>query len=171
MDVLERRLTTQGDKAVVAASFYGVENRFGHEIRLELKNGIFVLRTDDRITGNWPPCPPIQDIHFESRDDGDVLFGVGMAGKTHYSLSIVAGEHQMKFEFAANVKDLPEHLGTTYLITENTIPESEIALEEVIGLLPETESTNSDEKRSFGPSPTQTFRPPTTIQWGFTLNP
>lgn len=122
MDGLERKLTVERDQDRISVQFYRFENRFGHQIDIDLAAGSLKLRTDDALVDEWPPSPPLQDIHFEDRGEHQLLFGVGMAGQTHYSLSIDCDlRHELKFEFAARLKALPDFLGTRYRLMKDDL--------------------------------------------------
>lgn len=65
----------------------------------------------------WPPSPPLQELHFESRSDGRRLaLAVGMAGKGHWSLSIELDPDQdeCRFEAACRTPVKPYWLGSSY---------------------------------------------------------
>ncbi len=39
----------------------------------------------------WPPSPPVQELHLETQPNhGRVALGVGMAGRSHWSISMAA---------------------------------------------------------------------------------
>ncbi|MBL9123800.1 MAG: hypothetical protein JNG90_09220 [Planctomycetaceae bacterium] len=66
---------------------------------------------------DWPPSPPLQELHLEARPDGKQLaLLVGMAGTSHWSLSVefdpAAGT--AVFDVACRVKRAPGGLGSRY---------------------------------------------------------
>lgn len=85
----------------------------------------------------WPPSPPLQQLSMESRASGEVGLLVGMAGRSHWSLSVesLAGG---EFRFDAAVRlaedvdsDESRWLGSTYQCLEPHV----IELEPIEGLL------------------------------------
>ena len=87
-----------------------------------------IMRTkegDD--TAFWPPSPPLQQLSMESREDGNVALLVGMAGRSHWSLSVEA-EEKGGFHFDAACRlaadtDESRWLGSTYEFLEPHILE------------------------------------------------
>jgi len=72
--------------------------------------------TDD---DDWPPSPPLQNLTIEDRRDGHrVALLVGMAGTSHWSVSIepAAAADEMGFivDVACRVKTQPRNLGSVY---------------------------------------------------------
>ncbi|HZZ72918.1 MAG TPA: hypothetical protein VFE24_11755 [Pirellulales bacterium] len=66
---------------------------------------------------DWPPSPPWQDVHIETRSDGvEIALAVGQAGSSHWSLSVepVPGGQGLLFDVACRVKSLPRWLGNSY---------------------------------------------------------
>lgn len=74
---------------------------------------------------DWPPSPALQDLSIEHRgDDQSVALLVGMAGTSHWSLSIDANrtEPTLVFDVACRVTDQPRQMGSWYrtMIPANT---------------------------------------------------
>jgi hypothetical protein len=72
---------------------------------------------DDR----WPPSPPLQSLHCEDRADGKrVALLVGMAGRSHWSLSLeldpVVGT--VTWDVACRVHDEPGPLTSSYRVAQ-----------------------------------------------------
>ena len=67
----------------------------------------------------WPPSPPLQQVSFEERSVGNVLLGLGMAGRTHWSMSIEADVMavELRFDVAARLRDHPQRLGSRYRLS------------------------------------------------------
>lgn len=66
---------------------------------------------------DWPHSPPFQELSVEHRDGGNgVALLVGMAGTSHWSLSVETNaEHrQLAFDVACRVKEPPSKLGSAY---------------------------------------------------------
>ncbi len=64
----------------------------------------------------WPASPPLQQWHIECRPQSQVLLGVGMAGHSHWSLSIEASaEHnELTFDVACRIRGQAGSLVSTY---------------------------------------------------------
>ncbi len=65
----------------------------------------------------WPISPPLQQVHLQSFDDGrEVVFGLGMSGRGHWSASftMVPEIKGWIVEFACRSPLLPERLGCVY---------------------------------------------------------
>ena len=61
-------------------------DRYQHRWLFEDEVLITSLESDGTIV--WPESPPLQQIHHQSFGDGrEVLFGVGMSGRGHWSAS------------------------------------------------------------------------------------
>lgn len=66
---------------------------------------------------NWPVSPPLQQAHFEPRAGlGDVALLVGMAGRSHWSLSVEPEPQaaSLLFDAACRVIGAPQQLGSRY---------------------------------------------------------
>lgn len=66
---------------------------------------------------DWPPSPPLQELHFETRPDGQRLaLLVGMAGHSHWSASIAldAAGTALEFDLACRLRETPNRLGNQY---------------------------------------------------------
>ena len=65
----------------------------------------------------WPTSPPLQQIHQQSFADGrEVVFGVGMAGRGHWSASftLIPDLKCWIVELACRSSQEPEQLASTY---------------------------------------------------------
>ena len=65
----------------------------------------------------WPVSPPLQQVHLQSFDDGrEVVFGLGMSGRGHWSASFTMVPELKGWivEFACRSPLLPERLGCVY---------------------------------------------------------
>ncbi|HUY32922.1 MAG TPA: hypothetical protein VMV69_09085 [Pirellulales bacterium] len=65
----------------------------------------------------WPASPALKELHFEDRADGRRLaLLVGMAGKSHWSLSVEldAAASRLTFDVACRLRGAPERLGSRY---------------------------------------------------------
>jgi hypothetical protein len=125
----------------------------------------------------WPDSPPLQQVHLQSFDDGrEVIFGVGMSGRGHWSASFTMVPELKGWivEFACRSPLIPDRLGCVYQHSPDWTPvggtwqcalgESILTLE---AISPSTFQTQGD-KLILSPIalPTTT---PTTTQWAYRL--
>jgi hypothetical protein len=132
--------------------------------------------TDDP---QWPSSPPLVELAEMTLPQGPALLGVGLAGKSHYSVSITAEpEGTLLFEFACRLATPAGWLGSTYVMGENgaSLP---ILIEPVgsaavlrgttepdwphgsrmLQIVPGSTDDNREESRQKG----------STVQWGYRL--
>ena len=65
----------------------------------------------------WPPSPALQQLSFQPGASGSqCALLVGMAGKSHWSLSVEANESSLVFDVACRVQQSPEWLGSSYRV-------------------------------------------------------
>lgn len=110
-------LEIAGDRLRVRFARRG--DRFGHGIDA-WRDGAFhgVLESVEGAADDlWPPSPPWQELHIESRPGGEqVALLVGRAGRSHWSLSVhielLSGA--IHFDAACRTSDSPRWLGSTY---------------------------------------------------------
>lgn len=111
-------------------------DRFGHVIeRIEGDSATVELvsvESDSRAA--WPESPPLQQISVEQIGSAPAALGVGGAGQSHWSLSVLAVEHQgrpaLQFDVAVRSSGETGYLGSTYERTGTTLeiePLTEIA--------------------------------------------
>lgn len=66
---------------------------------------------------SWPPSPALQSLHVEERENQvQVALLVGMAGGSHWSMSVEAdaSRGQLTFDVACRTRNVPEFLGSSY---------------------------------------------------------
>ncbi len=126
----------------------------------------------------WPVSPPLQQIHRQSFADGrEVVFGVGMAGRGHWSASftLVPDLHCWIVELACRASVVPESLMSTYRTTGEWFAASENEFRCESGIQPlciEVIAASSaavldrDQIRIF---PNQAAESAATQQWAFRL--
>lgn len=70
------------------------------------------------LDDDWPPTGPIQECHQQAVAAGSALFGVGMAGSSHWSVAVetVANDtvNALQFDYACRVRAKPQTLGNVY---------------------------------------------------------
>ncbi len=100
------------------------QDRFASHLRIvsELEQISPILRSwegDD--LQSWPPSPAIQQLSRQEHGGGDFLAGVGMAGSSHWSLSVRALDTcnpTLEFDVACRVKEAPALLESVYEILD-----------------------------------------------------
>ena len=126
-------------QVVLALQMTHRHDRFAAELqfRSDHTSSVPILRSiegDDRRI--WPPSPTIQQLMRQENEAGEFLAGVGMAGNSHWSLSMVVidGEFPaLEFDVACRVKVDPEWLGSTYQILSGQPILSEVGARVVLG--------------------------------------
>jgi hypothetical protein len=71
---------------------------------------------------HWPSSPPLQQVYRQAFDDGrDVMFGVGMSGRGHWSasFSLVPDLKSWIIELACCSPTTPQSLASTYRLLGN----------------------------------------------------
>lgn len=96
-------------------AFQWADDRYSHKWSF----GSEVLLDSDESDGAamWPASPPLQQIHQQSFADGrQVIFGLGMAGRGHWSASYTLVEDLKCWivELACKSPVPPESLHSTY---------------------------------------------------------
>jgi hypothetical protein len=68
----------------------------------------------------WPPSPPLQSLSIEQRPTGAVALLVGMAGSSHWSMSVEARVEsgQLEFDVACRAATGADWLGSVYRRSE-----------------------------------------------------
>ena len=117
----EKTLTSGGLELVFSWQL----DRWQHMLRTRLPDGTrgdVCLETAPRLaTDNpqWPSSPPLVEIAEMQLPQGPALLGVGLAGKSHYSLSVTSEPGgTLLFEFACRLATPAGWLGTTYVVRE-----------------------------------------------------
>ncbi len=150
--------------------------RLGDEVLLESIEG--PLKTP------WPDAPPLQQVHLQSFDDGrQVIFGVGMAGRGHWSASctLVPSLQSWIVELACRSPVTPDRLASSYRGHSNWLWNNTEGSSSPTGMLqihdkqvriepigPSSLFINTDGVLEVRPNHIQTAAP-ATIQWAFRL--
>ena len=107
------------DGRSLAIEFERREDRYTHGLYLSDEQGerplAVSLEGSDREA--WPPSPALQQLSIQRLADGrEAALLVGMAGKSHFSLSITGDADGLSFTFdvACHYKLTPEFLGSSY---------------------------------------------------------
>jgi hypothetical protein len=100
-------------------------DRYNHRILTSAPHGEYSLTSrEGRPDEKWPPSPPLQSLHLEDRPGGiRIAMLVGMAGRSHWSMSVEADRthSRLLFDVACRVFEEPVWLGSRYdcLLPEN----------------------------------------------------
>jgi hypothetical protein len=103
-------------------------DRYAHQIICTAADGSQVIWASQEGTSaeTWPSSSPLQSLHVETRPDGSpTIMLVGMAGRSHWSMSVEAPteQNQLLFDVACRVSEPPHWLGSTYkCLSETTAP-------------------------------------------------
>jgi hypothetical protein len=112
-------LTLEGGGWRVAFERRG--DRLAHRIAAE-RDGTWIdllESVEGTADEDWPPSPPLQELHTESRADArQVALLVGMAGSSHWSLSVelLFERRELVFDTACRVRAAPAWLGSVYRV-------------------------------------------------------
>lgn len=99
----------------VQLRFFQNGDRFGHRFEIGSNARSILSSVEGSDSDVWPVGAALQELHYESRDDSEIIFGVGMSGDSHYSLSAASNRRDtIRMEFACRYKSDPVFLGSTY---------------------------------------------------------
>ena len=109
----------------LAVEFHRHNDRWAHEIRIRAEEGqsqsLVATSIEGTVSDHWPPSPPLQEISQEHVNGRPALMGVGMAGRSHWSLSVSQadlnnGQQALLFDWAclANDPNSVQQLGSQY---------------------------------------------------------
>lgn len=169
-------LTLNGGKLGELAFEWAVD-RYRHLWRL---GDAELLASSEGHSGSaWPESPPLQQIHLQSFGDGrEVVFGVGMSGRGHWSASftLVPDLRCWIVELACRSSAKPMNLASTYRLGNGWTSASggswELPIGEVVARMepiqPTTTSSREADLLSLQPANIVDTTPSTT-QWAFRL--
>ncbi|HUG66682.1 MAG TPA: hypothetical protein VMM76_02955 [Pirellulaceae bacterium] len=97
------------------------QDRHCHTVSLLVENRPIPVfeSVEGSSTDVWPPSPPLQQLSVEElRPKTQVALLVGMAGKSHWSMSVepVSDRAAFVFDVACRADDSVEQLGSGYLL-------------------------------------------------------
>ena len=106
-------------------SFVRRPDRYQHAVSwLENSSATPVLMSEEGTAQQpWPTSPPLQQFSIEPREQGgSVALLLGMAGSSHWSLSVEVKprEQQIVFSAACRCHGPYEQLGSTYAVSSMT---------------------------------------------------
>ncbi|MCC6510889.1 MAG: hypothetical protein IT423_17440 [Pirellulaceae bacterium] len=99
--------------------FHWTGDRYRHLWRFPqaVESATQLVSVESTADAIWPISPPLQQVHLQSFDDGrEVIFGVGMSGRGHWSASFTMVPELKGWivEFACRSPLIPERLGCVY---------------------------------------------------------
>jgi len=99
--------------------FRRLADRYAHRVELTHSEGAICLleSVEGTAEDDWPPSPPLQELHFEHRGaERQLALLVGRAGASHWSLSIEldSAAATITFDAACRVRSAAERLGSRY---------------------------------------------------------
>lgn len=117
----ERVLLTGKDASgqSLRVAFAWNNDRFAHAISLhsDRQDTPLLLSEEGKELEVWPPSPPLQQLSQQALPDGRVaLLLLGMAGKSHWSLSVAVdpNDRELVFDAACRVNLPARWLGSSY---------------------------------------------------------
>src|SRR5687767_14004155 len=87
----ERIQTPSLGGRLLQVEFVRQADRFGHAIQLLGDDVVrpLLMSLEGTVADRWPPSPVLQQLHVEDRGLGkNVALLVGMAGRSHWSMSV-----------------------------------------------------------------------------------
>lgn len=147
-----------GEGASGRVEFFRAADRIAHQVRIQRNEG--PSTTWESLEGHdlqhWPPSPAFQEVSIERIGDRDVALLVGMAGKSHWSLSVDIDPKRgsIRFDTACRISVDPDYLGSRYTgPTDSVICDSATMID-----------TSED---SWSARPESIDAPSATIRWAY----
>jgi len=100
-----------------ALSFTWQGDRWRHEVRLPATAWHSLEAAGPTGDPRWPDSPAIVELSRVEVADRPAIVGVGLAGRSHFSLSVVPHPHRedtLVFEIACRIVEPPGWLGSSY---------------------------------------------------------
>jgi hypothetical protein len=124
---LQKKMATMNSGAAVGSDVLRVKferagDRFAHRIFWSVPDGSrgVLISQNGGPQETWPASPALQSLHTETRPGGGLAaMLVGMAGRSHWSMSVEAdgAGNRLLFDVACRVQERPGWLGNTYLMS------------------------------------------------------
>lgn len=115
-------------------TFVWRDDRYAHVVMLIKPKGEHTLleSAEGKPDDPWPPSPAFQQLSVQGTGDQRVVFLVGMAGKSHWSMSVEVSQPQRRivFDVACRVNESGETLGSSYLADGYTMADPSTAVGE-----------------------------------------
>jgi hypothetical protein len=128
----------------------------------------------------WPPSPPLQQLTCQEGSVGPCILLVGMAGGSHWSLSVEQRPSMLVCDAACRLQQQPKFLGSSYqaLSPAHWVPDGRRSVACEVGDrrlvveadLEDTEVTVEDDRRELVIVPGQHIdKLPVTVRWRYLL--
>ncbi len=121
-------------------------DRWRHEVLSAAGRWTSLEGAGERGDDRWPASPVLVEVSLVELADGPAILGVGLAGRSHFSLSVAACPAHgdtLLFEAACRIQEPAAWLGSSY-----TAPHGGVV--------------------RFAAPPA---RPPATVTWGYRIGP
>jgi hypothetical protein len=106
------------EAAGLRVSFHACGDRIAHTVGLTLANRVVPLMASVEGTEDedWPPSPPLATIERPMTHGAPRAMLIGMAGRSHWSVSVALEEasRRLEFDVACRVASPPARLGCAY---------------------------------------------------------
>ena len=94
------------------------EDRYSHTLSLLGPRGSKAVchSLEGDSASIWPDSPPVQEIHYEQRENRQLVLGTGMSGHSYWSLSCETDPDHgcFRFDIACRIRGTPSRLGSRY---------------------------------------------------------
>ena len=177
---LHNRKTVQvvrPDGVQLEVSFQKLRDRFQHTISIVRSSSTIALLSsiEGLADDDFPPSPPQQQLSIEQRGEDKVALLVGMAGKSHWSMSVetVQARNAIIFDVACRLTRKPQWLGSSYQLAsalQVDVANRKILLDEDSILLNALETDfrfDANHDRLVAEPLTQGGELPSTVRWRY----
>lgn len=110
----------------IEIAFVRRADRYAHQVQVD--GSAWLESIEGTEADRWPASPPLQELASHPQPaGGDALLLVGMAGRSHWSLSVtvVAEPDRLRFDVACRASEPPVWLGSTYRLRPGITATSE----------------------------------------------
>lgn len=108
----------QSPQLAVHLTFMRCGDRYAHRLELHTSRGteMLLVSHEGNAQQAWPPSPPLQQVtRHESPGTQPCVLSLGMAGKSHWSLSVEQNAPgALVFDAACRAQTPPDWLGSSY---------------------------------------------------------
>ena len=106
--------------------FHWRDDRYAHQVTLCGSTGehrVVLDSVESDASHPWPPSPALQQLSLQGDGDQRIAFLVGMAGTSHWSMSVEAATAQraIVFDVACRLNTAPEFLGSSYQASKHRL--------------------------------------------------
>jgi len=107
------------------------QDRYAHSIEAVRgdRKQVLLRSYESDAQSAWPASPPLQQLTFERRPDGSMIaLAIGMAGSSHWSLSVETDIEQLASELdvACRCVRQPEYLGSQYEVAGSGLADARV---------------------------------------------